>query len=191
MWRFDWLIEITGTCHPFNCRGGFSLHVSTETRDEFQILLRSNAKKDLWGVHSGERKSNSTATVWKNYRIIKEGEMSLAQLWSYWCCKETPTDRVHCDLVTSITARQIANFFIMYLWRKKLERWVEGRVLVAVWAPALNLVSRTIRWCEIVMIWDEDYFRLSSLFKVWIRHMPRTGKIFQTFVDVSVNWGIV
>lgn len=36
--RSHWLIKITGTCNPFNCRGGFSLHVSTETRNEFQIL---------------------------------------------------------------------------------------------------------------------------------------------------------
>ena len=39
-----WSIKITGTCNPFNCRGGFSLHVSTETRNEFQILARSNAE---------------------------------------------------------------------------------------------------------------------------------------------------
>ena len=36
--RSHWFIKITGTCNPFNCRGGFSLHVSTETRNEFQIL---------------------------------------------------------------------------------------------------------------------------------------------------------
>ena len=50
--RFHWLIKITGTCNPFNCRGGFSLHVSTATRNEFQILqdqrLNFNSLRVLW-----------------------------------------------------------------------------------------------------------------------------------------------
>ena len=40
------------------------------------------------------------------------------------------------------------------------------------------------------MIWDEDYFKLNSPFKVWIRHMQRTGKIFENFVEASVYTGI-
>ena len=50
-------MEITGTCNPFNCRGGFSLHVSTETRDEFQILSWSNAKIALEEFISEETKT--------------------------------------------------------------------------------------------------------------------------------------
>ena len=126
------------TCNPFNCRGGFSLHVSTKTRNEFQIFPRSNAESSILRVIIRWKRVTALCTQRRNFLT------SLYREKCQWFSLEVAGHRVvgnaehlcvtsH-DLVTfenSTAKEQIFNF-LTCICERMTERWVGGLVWAAV-----------------------------------------------------------